>query len=106
MRLTTALTLALATTAAPAAAQMGYTPTPSAPPQTAAQPGQGQAQAAQPGGIKLSAKAGKAVMELQKAVNAKDVANIPAKLAAAQAVTQTKDDRYAIGVLQRQAALA
>ena len=90
----------------PAAAQMGYSPQPSPPQQTAAQPGQAEAQPAQKGQIKVSGKAGKAITELQQAVNANDVANIPAKVAAAQAVAQTKDDRYAIGQLQLKAALA
>jgi tetratricopeptide (TPR) repeat protein len=92
--------------AAPASAQMGgsYGPSSSPPQQTAAQPDQGQEQ----GGAKVnvSNKARKAISELQTAVNAKDFANIPAKVAAAQAVAQTKDDRYAIGLLQRQAAVA
>lgn len=62
-------------------------------------------QAAQPQ-IKISAKAGKAILELQTAVNATDIATIPAKAAAAKAVAQTADDRYAIGQLQWKAALA
>jgi Flp pilus assembly protein TadD len=102
----TAIALVAGLIAAPAAAQMGYSPQPSPPQQTAVQPAQAEAQPAQKGGIKVSSKALKAISELQKAVNAKDVANIPAKLAAAQAVASTKDDRYAIGVLQRDAALA
>ena len=68
-------------------------------------PAQAPAPSAQPA-IKLSSKAGKAIIELQKAVKANDVASIPAKLAAAQAVAQTKDDKYAIGKLQLDAALA
>jgi len=108
MKLTmTALALALATTAAPAAAQMGNygASAPQQPQQTATQPAQTGQQSAQPQ-IKVSAKAGKAITDLQKAVNANDVANIPAKLAAAQAVAQTKDDRYAVGQLQLKAAIA
>jgi len=101
---TTALGLVLALAAAPAAAQMGYSPAPSPPQQTAAQP----TQSAEPGAvqIKLSNKAAKAIMDLQTAVKASDTANIPAKLAAAQAVAQTKDDHYAIGKLQLDAAVA
>ena len=53
-----------------------------------------------------SSKALKPIVELQKAVNAKDVANIPAKLAAAQAVASTKDDRYIIAQLQLKARYA
>lgn len=63
------------------------------------------AQSAQPK-ITISKGASKAFTELQKAVNANDVANIPAKLAAAQAVATTKEDHYAIGQLQLKAALA
>lgn len=106
-----AIALVLALSAAPAAAQ--YTPgapnntmsgnTPQGPQPTAATPDQPQAGQPQ---IKLSSKAGKAIVELQKAVNANDVANIPAKLAAAQALAQNSDDRYAIGQLQLKAALA
>ena len=47
----------------------------------------------------------KAIVELQKAVNAKDAANIPAKLAAAQAAAKTKEDRYLIARLQLKAAV-
>ena len=110
---TTALALAAGLIAVPAAAQ--YAPgapnntmsgaSPPGPPATAVAPDQPQAQSAQPS-IKLSSKAGKAIIELQKAVKANDVANIPAKLAAAQAVAQTNDDKYAIGKLQLDAALA
>ncbi|MES2137982.1 MAG: hypothetical protein V4502_13115 [Pseudomonadota bacterium] len=56
--------------------------------------------------IKISPKATPAIVALQQAVNANDVANIPAKLAAAQAVAQTKEDRYVIAQLQLKAALA
>ena len=56
--------------------------------------------------VKPSSKALKALVELQNAVNANDVANIPAKVAAAQAVATTKEDRYLIGQLQLKAALA
>jgi tetratricopeptide (TPR) repeat protein len=45
-------------------------------------------------------------MDLQTAVKANDTASIPAKIAAAQAVAQTKDDRYAIAKLQLDAAVA
>jgi tetratricopeptide (TPR) repeat protein len=101
---------------APAAAQMGNYHAPMAqPPQTVdrsmttppannapaannAQPGQKQ--------IHPSSKAQKAIADLQTAVNKNDVANIPAKLAAAQAVASTPDDRYAIGELQLKAAMA
>jgi tetratricopeptide (TPR) repeat protein len=64
------------------------------------------AQQAEAPKIKISESAGPAIMELQKAVNANDVASIPAKLAAAQAKAKTKDDKYFIGQLQLKAALA
>jgi tetratricopeptide (TPR) repeat protein len=67
------------------------------------------AQAAQPAAqaapqIKLSAKAGKAIIALQTAINAKDTANIPALTAAAKAVASSPDDRYAIAQLELKAA--
>jgi len=55
---------------------------------------------------KLSNGAGKAIIELQEAVNKNDTASIPAKLAAAQAVAKTPDDKYAIGIMQLKAANA
>lgn len=58
-----------------------------------------------PGDVKPSSGALKALIELQKAVNANDVASIPAKVAAAQAVAKTKEDRYLVGQLQLKAAL-
>ena len=101
----TALVLVIALSAAPAAAQMGYTPQPTGPQQTAAQPAPAE-QAKGGVQIKLSSKAAKAIIDLQTAVKANDTANIPAKLAAAQAVAQSKDDHYAIGKLQLDAAVA
>jgi TolA-binding protein len=116
----TTAAIALIAVSAPADAQMGrgYSPPPAAPPSTTmqtpiAQPPAGQtaapATAAAPAGqkqIKVSKNAQKAIVELQTAVNKNDVANIPAKLAAAKAVASTPDDRYAIGELQLKAALA
>ena len=99
-----AIVLAAGISAAPAAAQYGASGS-AAPPQTAAAQGQAAEQAAQPK-ITVSSKAQKAILELQAAVKANDVANMPAKVAAAQAVAQTKDDRYAIAQLQLQAAVA
>jgi tetratricopeptide (TPR) repeat protein len=60
----------------------------------------------QPAGsqIKPSPKALKALIDLQTAVKANDTANIPAKVAAAQAVASTPQDRYLIAQLQLQAA--
>jgi tetratricopeptide (TPR) repeat protein len=100
----TTAALALAAASAPAAAQYGpQTPQP----QTNAQPAQQQAAPAtaqKP--VKVSSKAQKAIVDLQTTVNKNDVANIPAKVAAAQAVASTPDDRYAIAQLQLKAALA
>lgn len=71
-----------------------------------AAPAAAQQAASEPTKIKVSESAGPAIAELQKAVNANDVASIPAKLAAAQAKAKTKDDRYFIAQLQLKAALA
>ena len=56
--------------------------------------------------VQLSKEARKAIVELQTAVNTNDVANIPAKLAAAQKVAKNADDRYMIAILQTKAATA
>jgi hypothetical protein len=56
--------------------------------------------------VQLSKEARKAVLELQSAVNANDTASIPAKLAAAQKVAKTGDDKYLVAVLQTKAATA
>jgi tetratricopeptide (TPR) repeat protein len=105
---TTALVLVLGATAAPAFAQYMPPPPPPPPRETAIQP-QGkddqQPQAKLTGSIQPSGKARKALIDLQKAVDANDVANIPAKLAAAQAVASTKEDRYLIGQMQLKSAL-
>jgi len=53
----------------------------------------------------ISKQARKEISELQTAVNAKDAANIPAKLAAAQAKAQSADDKYVIAQLQLKAAV-
>lgn len=84
---TTALALAAALIASPTVAQTAAPA--SAAPQAPAQPQ-----------IKPSPKAVKAIIDLQTAVNAKDYANVPAKLAAAQAVATTKEDHYLIARLQ------
>jgi tetratricopeptide (TPR) repeat protein len=107
---TTALALALAVSAAPAAAQYDRPSTPPARiPNTAETRTQNSGPEAPPvndGKVHPSAKAVKAIIELQKAVNANDTANIPAKVAAAQAAASTKDDRYIIAQLQLKAAYA
>lgn len=100
----TALALMLAGSsiaiATPAAAQMGgYGPSPS-PQQTAPRPSKDEAKPAATGyQPKLSPGATKAIVDLQTAVNAKDTANIPAKLADAKAKAKNKDDKYVIGRL-------
>lgn len=104
---TTALALAAVAFAGPAAAQ-GYGA--AAPPQPSAvvPPASSAPATAAPATsqIKLSKKASKAIVALQTAVKANDVATIPTKLAEAQAVAETAEDRYAIGQLQLTAALA
>lgn len=54
----------------------------------------------------ISKGAQKAIVELQNAVNANDIANIPAKLASARAVAKTNDDKFVIASNQTKAALA
>lgn len=66
---------------------------------------QAQAQAAAQPAVKVSPGAAKALTDLQKTVNAKDTANIPAKVAAAQAVAKTADDRFFIAEMQLKAAI-
>jgi len=94
---TTALGIVLAIASVPAAAQLTRSQETDKP-----MPQQPQSK---PGDVKPSSGALKAIIELQNAVKANDTANIPAKLAAAQAVAKTKEDHYLIGVFQRQAAL-
>ena len=102
--ITTALATTIALSATAATAQYSKPAAPATPAPTA----QSQAPAgkdAQPQ-IKISKEASKAITDLQKSVNANDAANIPAKVAAAQAVAKTPEDRYAIGQMQLKAALA
>lgn len=88
---TTALALIAAIAAVPASAQTK----PAAP---AAEPAQPK--------VTPSKGAMKALVELQDAVQKNDFANVPAKVAAAQAVATTKEDKYLIGRLQLTAAIA
>lgn len=88
---TTALVLVAALSAAPAIAQ-----------KNAAQ--QQPAQAAQPK-VTPSKGALKAIIDLQDTVNKNDYANVPAKVAAANAVASTKEDKYLIGQMQLKAAV-
>ena len=100
MKFTTpALGIGLTIAAVPAIAQYN-TPAPS----QQQMPAQSQ-NAPESKGPKPSQGALKALSALQTAVDANDVANIPARVAAAQAVAKTKEDRYFIAVFQRQAAL-
>src|SRR5690348_13346089 len=112
MKLTTSTAIALATVfAAPAAAQYGGT-APAQQPRMEPQPQQQQQQqqesapAAAANSVKPSKGALKALIALQDSVNKGDYASVPAKVAAAQAVATTKEDRYLIGQLQLKAALA
>ena len=105
MRSSTILTLALVSAAfpfAPAAAQYGSAP-PAQPPQIRA-----PAPAAEPAQRKLSlsSAARKAIIDLKAAVDANDTANIPAKLAAAQAVAKSNDEKYLVAQLQLKSAAA
>lgn len=97
-----AIALAAATLAGPASAQ--YSTTAEAGSPRAAT----NAQAQGPTLVKVSPsrQAQSAIAELQKAVLAKDSASIPGKVAAAQAVATTKEDRYLIAQLQLKAAVA
>jgi tetratricopeptide (TPR) repeat protein len=87
--------------ASPALAQYA-----SPPPAQAPEPPSGSAQAQAPAPqVKISAGARKEIAALQAAVNAKDVATIPAALAAAQAKAKNKDDHFVIAQLQLKAAV-
>ncbi|HEU5285069.1 MAG TPA: tetratricopeptide repeat protein, partial [Sphingomicrobium sp.] len=101
----TIIALALASAAlgaAPATAQYGAPPPQQQPqiqpPASTAVPGQRQ--------LNISKRAAKAINELQAAVNANDVANIPARLAAAQAVAQSSEEKFYVAQLQLKAATA
>ncbi|HUE78498.1 MAG TPA: tetratricopeptide repeat protein [Sphingomicrobium sp.] len=87
--------------AVPASAQ--YSTPPAQQPQIQAPD---QVPATAPRRVTVSKGARKAIGELQSAVNANDAANIPAKLAAAQAAARTVDDRLVVAQLQLKAALA
>jgi tetratricopeptide (TPR) repeat protein len=72
-----------------------------------------QTQAAQPGAAaapqrkyNISKAAQKPFSELQKAVTANDTANLPARFAAAEAVAKSPDERYFIGQLRLNMAIA
>ena len=92
--------------AAPASAQFGYKPG------SAKTDKEKDAQQQQPaattlaGQVRPSPQATKAIMALQTAVTSNDAAAIQAAAQAAQAVASTKEDRYLIGRLQLNAAIA
>lgn len=88
--------------ALPAHAQYGQ----SAPPPTSAAPAGSTAGASTAPAMKPSKGALQAIYELQQAVNSGDTANLPARVAAAQAVAATDEDRYLIAALRLRAALA
>jgi hypothetical protein len=56
--------------------------------------------------LNISPKAQKALVELQNAVSANDVAAIPAKVQAALAVAESPDEKYFVGSNQARAAVA
>ena len=102
---TTALGLILAASATPVLAQSSYGSR-GAQNQAAPQQAAEETTTDKTSGVKPSKQAQKAFVELQKAVNANDTANIPAKLAAAQAVATTPEDKYLLAQFQLKIALA
>jgi tetratricopeptide (TPR) repeat protein len=104
---TTALALVAALSAAPATAQSYGSSGRMEPPRDQPQQQQ-QAPAAQNAQAKITPSKGalKAIVDLQDAVNKNDYASVPAKVAAANAVATTKEDKYLVGQLQLKAAVA
>ena len=100
---TSAIATIFALSAVPAGAQYDTPEQPRQPDQQQATPTDGSQ--GQPK-INPSKGATKALQELQAAVQKNDRASIPAKIAAAQAVATSKDDKYLLGRLQLQAAVA
>jgi len=97
------LALAAAMLAATAAKGQYGAPPPQQQQQSSIQPAAPSEEA--PRTLQVSRRAQKPFKELQDAVNANDVANIPAKLAAAQAVAQSKDEKYFVAQQQVKAAV-
>jgi tetratricopeptide (TPR) repeat protein len=89
--------------ASPALAQYNNPP-PASNPEPPQQSDARQPKAAS-GQPKVSKEASKTLAALQTAVNAKDTANFPAAVAAAQAKVKTKDDRFVLAQLQLKAAV-
>jgi tetratricopeptide (TPR) repeat protein len=102
-----ALLAGAAFAASPAAAQQSYG-APSMPQQAVPETQQQQAapEQAKAGQPKVSREAAKALKDLQDTVNANNAADVPAKVAAANAVAKTPDDKYMVGVLQYKFATA
>jgi len=101
----TPIALALASSAlAMASSALAQYSTPAQRPQTAAPTKPAAEEPTSEFKPNISNSARKEIIELQTAVNAKDAATIPAKLAAAKAKAKTKDDSYVIGKLQLKAA--
>src|SRR5438128_640367 len=106
MKLLTTCAIALVATfsAAPAAAQYGSAPPPAP---TVPQTGQSNQPTSKNDGqrqIRPSSKALKPLSELQAAIKSKDAAAIATKLAAAQAVVSTNEDRFLLAQFQLQRA--
>lgn len=103
---TTALAVIAALSAAPAASQSYGASAASRPTTPSNSSTQNQAAAAPQPKITPSKGALKAIVDLQETVNKNDYANVPAKVAAANAVATTKEDKYLVGELQLKAAVA
>ena len=103
MKLTPLVLGMMAGSMMPAAALAQYaSPQPGNAPQANQAESRASAPANQP---KVSKDASKALQELQKAVNAKDTANIPALVEAARAKVKTKDDKFLLAQFQLKAAV-
>ena len=103
------LAIFLSATAAPALAQYGSAPPPAPPriPQASTQQDEdGQQAKPSDSGARPSKGALKAIVELQKAIQANDAAAYAAALAAAKAAASTNQDRYIIARLQLNKAFA
>ena len=99
-----AIALAAALSAAPAAAQYGSSapaPAPTVPQSDRSNQGDQKSDQRQ---VKPSSKALKPLSELQNAIKSKDAAAIQAKMAAAQAAVSTNEDRFILAQLQLQQA--
>lgn len=99
-----AVTLAALVSAAPAVAQYSSSPTPPPTIPQTSQPNQAQDTSQGERKLRPSNKALKPLSELQAAIKSGDAAAIQAKLAAAQAVVSTNEDRAILAQLQLQRA--